>query len=129
MNTLEQKVGRVLDNQSKILWWFRNKASKGWYSIQGWKEHKIRPDFVAAKKKGKNEFELIYIIESKGEHLSGNADTQYKKSVLDLMTKQRKEKKIYAYQEKLPFGKISEDVECYLVEEGKEEQEVKKLMK
>lgn len=131
MTGLEQKVGRLLDNQDKILWWFRNKASKGkgWYAIQGWKEHRIRPDFVAAKKKGKAEFELLYIIESKGEHLSGNQDTQYKKAVLDLMTRQRKEQKIYTYQEKLPFGKISEAVECYLVEEGKEEQEVRKLMK
>lgn len=129
MNTLEQKVGRILDDQAKILWWFRNKASKIWYAIQGWKEYKIRPDFVAAKKKGKDEFEILYIIESKGEHLAGNADTQYKKSVLELMTAQHKEKKIYAYQEKLPFGKICEDVECYLVEQGKEEQEVKRLMK
>jgi len=129
MNKLEQKVGQILDDQAKILWWFRNKASKGWYAIHGWKEYKIRPDFVAAKKKGKDEFELLYIIESKGEHLSGNPDTQYKKSVLDLMTKQRKDKKIYTYQAELPFGKISEDVECYLVEQGKEEQEVKKLMK
>lgn len=129
MNTLEQKVGRILDDQTKILWWFRNKASKIWYAIQGWKEYKIRPDFVAAKKKGKDEFEILYIIESKGEHLAGNADTQYKKSVLELMTAQHKEKKIYAYQEKLPFGKICEDVECYLVEQGKEEQEVKRLMK
>lgn len=131
LNTLEQRVGRLLDNQEKILWWFRNKTGKGkgWYAIQGWKEHRIRPDFVAAKKKGGEEFELLYIIESKGEHLSGNQDTQYKKAVLDLMTRQRKEQKIYTYQEKLPLGKISEAVECYLVEEGKEEQEVRKLMK
>ncbi|MBI4681644.1 MAG: DEAD/DEAH box helicase family protein [Nitrospirae bacterium] len=65
MNTLEQKVGQILDDQERILWWFRNKASKNWYAIQGWKEYKIRPDFVAAKKKGKDEFELLYIIESK----------------------------------------------------------------
>jgi len=129
MNTLEQKVGRILDDQSKILWWFRNKASKPWYAIQGWKEYKIRPDFVAAKKKGNDEFEILYIIESKGEHLAGNDDTQYKKSILDLMTKQRKDKKIYTYQAELPFGMISENVECYLVEQGKEEQEVKSLMK
>ena len=129
LNTLEYKVGQILDDQEKILWWFRNKASKGWYAIQGWKEYKIRPDFVAAKKKGKDEFELLYIIESKGEHLSGNPDTQYKKSVLELMTKQRKEKKIYAYQTELPFGKVSEDVECYLIEEGKEDAELRKLMR
>ena len=129
MNTLEQKVGRILDDQAKILWWFRNKASKNWYAIQGWKEHKIRPDFVVAKKKGKDEFEILYIIESKGEHLVGNTDTQYKKAVLDLMTQQRKNKKIYTYQTELPFGMISENVECYLVEQGKEDQEVKRLMK
>lgn len=131
MNTLEQKVGQILDNQEKILWWFRNKTSKskGWYAIQGWKEYKIRPDFVAAKKKGRDEFELLYIIESKGQHLSGNADTQYKKSVLDLMTKQKKEKKIYTYQTKLPFPKVNEDTEFYLVEQGKEEQALRSLMK
>src|SRR3990167_3863903 len=37
MNNLEKKVGQILDNQEKILWWFRNKASKSWYAIQGWK--------------------------------------------------------------------------------------------
>lgn len=129
MNKLEDKVGQLLDNQTKILWWFRNRAGRDWYAIQGWKEYKIRPDFVAAKKKGKDEFELLYIIESKGEHLLGNMDTQYKKSVLDLMTKQRKEKKIYTYQTKLPFGKVSEDVECYLIEEGKEDIELRNLMR
>lgn len=70
-----------------------------------------------------------FLPDIKGEHLSGNQDTQYKKAVLDLMTAQHKGKKIYAYQETLPFGKISEDVECYLVEEGKEEQEVRRLMR
>lgn len=130
MNSLEKKVGQVIDNQAKILWWFRNKAGNNWYAIQGWREYKIRPDFVAAKKKGKDEFELLYIIESKGEHLLGNMDTQYKKSVLDLMTKQRKERKIYTYQEKLPFDdKICEDVECYLIEQGKEDSELRSLMR
>ena len=129
MNRLEQKVGQILDNQEKILWWFRNKASKKWYAIQGWKEYKIHPDFIAAKRKGKDEFEILYIIESKGEHLVGNPDTQYKKSVLELMTRQRKAGKIYAEQTELPFGRVNEAVELYLVEEGKEEAELKRLMK
>lgn len=130
MNSLEKKVGQVIDNQAKILWWLRNKAGNNWYAIQGWREYKIRPDFVAAKKKGKDEFEILYIIESKGEHLLGNMDTQYKKSVLELMTRQRKEKKIYTYQTKLQFDdKICEDVECYLIEEGKEDSELRSLMR
>lgn len=129
MNGLEQKVVQILDDQAKILWWFRNKTGMNWYAIQGWREYKIRPDFIAAKKKGKDEFEIHYIIESKGEHLSGNPDTQYKKSVLELMTRQQKEKKIYAFQQKLPFGQINEAAEFYLVEQGKEEQTLRSLMK
>lgn len=89
MNTLERKVGDLLDKQEKILWWFRNKVNRKWYSIQGWQQNKIRPDFVAAKKTADNRLELVYIIESKGEHLLGNIDTTYKKKVLDVMTEQK----------------------------------------
>src|SRR5690606_4317938 len=51
MNSLEKSVADILENQQKLLWWFRNKVGKDWYSIQGWHKHKIRPDFVVAKKK------------------------------------------------------------------------------
>jgi type III restriction enzyme len=131
MNSLEQKVGDILDKQEKILWWFRNKVSKNWYSIQGWQEYKIRPDFVAAKKKDNGNLELVYIIESKGEHLSGNADTLYKKSVLDIMTSQKTENKIESYQQlELPFNsKLNDQVEFYLIEENNEEESLKNLYK
>ena len=131
MNTLEKKVGDILDKQEKILWWFRNRTSKNWYSIQGWKKNKIKPDFVAAKKTDNNELELVYIIESKGEHLLGNVDTAYKKKVLDLMTEQKKHENIKTYQTQIPFEEfiVNDKIECYLIEQGKEEEELKKLMK
>ncbi len=131
MNSLEQKVGDILDKQEKILWWFRNKVSKNWYSIQGWQEYRIRPDFVAAKKKDNGGLELVYIIESKGEHLSGNPDTLYKKSVLDIMTSQKTQNKIESYQQlELPFNsKLNDQVEFYLIEENNEEESLKKLYK
>ncbi|MCD4735892.1 MAG: hypothetical protein K8R53_07590 [Bacteroidales bacterium] len=131
MNTLEKKVGDILDKQEKILWWFRNRTNKNWYSIQGWQSNKIRPDFVAAKKTENNELELVYIVESKGEHLLGNLDTEYKKKVLDVMTEQKKQEKIKPYQTKIPFEEyvLNDKVECYLVEQGKEEEELKKLLK
>ncbi len=131
MNTLEKKVGDVLDKQEKILWWFRNRTSKNWYSIQGWQKNKIRPDFVAAKKTENNELEIVYIIESKGEHLLGNIDTTYKKKVLDTMTEQKKQNKIKTYQTKIPFKEfvVNDKIECYLIEQGKEEEDLKKLMK
>ena len=128
MNSLEQKVGDILDKQEKILWWFRNKVSKQWYSIQGWHEYKVRPDFVAAKKNNDGGLEIVYILESKGEHLSGNADTIYKQKVLRLMTEQKKEHAVQHYEQiDLPFGKVNENVEFYLVEQGKEEEKVRSL--
>jgi type III restriction enzyme len=128
MNSLEQKVGDILDKQERILWWFRNKAQKQWYSIQGWHEYKVRPDFVAAKKNDAGGLEIVYILESKGEHLSGNADTIYKQKVLHLMTEQKKEHAVQHYEQiDLPFGKVNENVEFYLVEQGKEEEKVRTL--
>jgi type III restriction enzyme len=128
MNTLERKVGGILDKQSKILWWFRNKVSKQWYSIQGWQQYKIHPDFVAAKRLDNGKLELVYILESKGEHLSGNADTDYKKKVLDLMTYQSNMKKIEKVQQMSLFA-VNEKAEFYLVEDGKEESTLKNLFK
>jgi len=131
MNTLEKKVGDILDKQQKILWWFRNKVNKKWYSIQGWHKYKIRPDFIAAKKTGKNELELVYIIESKGEHLIGNPDTVYKKKLLDVMTDQKRKNDIKAYQTQIAFEDfvINDKVECYLIEQGKEEESLRELLK
>ena len=129
MNTLEKSVVSILENQSKLLWWFRNRVGKNWYSIQGWQENKIWPDFVAAKKKNDNSVELIYVIESKGEHLAKNADTKYKKKVLDQITGMNRDGKLKSYQSTLDFGAINTSIEAHLIEEKKEEEELKKLMK
>jgi len=131
MNTLERKVGDLLDKQEKILWWFRNKVNRNWYSIQGWQQNKIRPDFVAAKKTTENHLELVYIIESKGEHLLGNTDTTYKKKVLDVMTEQKQLKNIKSFQTQIPFEEyvINDKVECYLIEQGKEDEKIKEILK
>jgi len=85
LNPLERRVASLLDAQSKVLWWFRNKAVRGWYHIQGWQKQKIRPDFIAAKKKDDGSLELVYVLESKGRHLVGNEDTEYKKSVFSML--------------------------------------------
>jgi len=131
MNSLERKVGDILDKQDKILWWFRNRINRRWYSIQGWQQNKIRPDFVAAKKIDNNHLELVYIVESKGEHLLGNVDTTYKKKVLDLMTEQKQQKNIEAYQTQIPFEEytINDKFECYLIEQGNEDQKIKEIFK
>jgi type III restriction enzyme len=127
MNSLERKVGDILDKQTKILWWFRNKISKEWYSIQGWQRHKFRPDFVAVKKTDTGKLELVYIIESKGEHLLGNANTQYKKNILDLMTGLHQSNKVERIQQQLGLFQVNEKAAFYLVEQNKEEETLKNL--
>ncbi len=129
LNTLEKKVVGILEKQETTLFWFRNRVAKNWYAIQGWRENKIRPDFVVAKKKENDEIEILYLIESKGEHLLGNNDTTYKNNVFELMTKQHKNGKLKSYQIELEFDQLNESVEAYLIEDQKEEQQLKELMK
>jgi type III restriction enzyme len=129
LNAYEEDVARIIDVQDNILWWFRNKDRSDWYAIQGWQKNKIRPDFVAARKGSGDKLEIVYVLESKGEHLLGNENTIYKKEVLTLMTEQHKKKKIAKAVQGELFKQVNENAEFYLVEQGKEEAEIKKLMK
>jgi type III restriction enzyme len=128
MNSFEQTVGELLDKQEKIIWWFRNKVNRQWYSIQGWQENKIRPDFIAAKKNDNGKLELVYVLESKGAHLMGNPDTRYKQEVFDIMTKQRKDNAIVHYEQgEFDFNAVNDQVEYHMVEQGKEKEEIGEL--
>ena len=85
---------------------------------------------MAAKKTDNGKLELVYIIESKGMHLLGNVDSEYKKSVLDLMTEQHKTNRIERYQMKqLELFQVNEKAEFYFVEEKKEEEKLRSLFK
>jgi type III restriction enzyme len=127
LNTLERKVGDIVDKQNSVLWWVRNKVAKEWYAIQGWKKNKIRPDFIVAKKSDDDELEIVYIIESKGEQLSGNKDTAYKKEVFDVMTEIHKTGDLRIIKTRLV--NLNEHTEAYLVEQGDEESDIRKLMR
>jgi len=85
LNTLERKVADVINSSRNVIWWARNKASKDWYAVQGWQRGKIRPDFIIARKDDKERLEFVYVVESKGEQLEGNADTIYKDAVFKTM--------------------------------------------
>lgn len=83
LNKLEKSVAVYLDEQEKLLWWYRN-ISRQDYFVQGWKKHKIYPDFVFSdidnKKQG--EYDKIFIVEVKGLYLK-NEDTEYKRNVFN----------------------------------------------
>jgi type III restriction enzyme len=123
LTPLERTIAVTLDEQEKLVWWFRHKVSRGWYAIQGWRKYKIHPNFVAAKKRTDGSLELVYVLESKGEHLAGNDDTMYKDKVMQEMTKT----KIEAYQMEIKFGKVNDRAEFYVVEQGNEVTKVRTL--
>ena len=54
------------------------------YYVQGWKRGRIYPDFVAMA----NEIggvTHVMIFDTKGQHLEGNLDTEYKRKVLETL--------------------------------------------
>jgi type III restriction enzyme len=84
---MERSVAIYLDEQEKLLWWYRNLSRQDYY-IQGWKKHKIYPDFIFANTIGekRDDYDKIYVVETKGLHLK-NEDTSYKKDVFDFCNK------------------------------------------
>ena len=82
-NDLEKKVAWYLDEDSAIKWWHRIIEKQDWH-LQGWQKNKIYPDFLVCLKSSKNGNASFSILETKGQHLIGNLDTEYKKKLFDL---------------------------------------------
>ncbi len=91
VNGLEEEVALYLDNQQQLLWWYRN-MSRADYRIQGWKPNKIYPDFIAANKSKESNYDKLYVLETKGDQLAGNLDTEYKRNILNLCSELAVEK-------------------------------------
>ncbi len=113
-NEMEKSVALFIDEQEKLLWWYRN-ISRVDYGIQGWKKHKIYPDFIFSEidAKNQNNYSKVFVVETKGLHLK-NEDTDYKRSVLELCNKLGKEKdwgelKLEFEKQKFEFQVISEE--------------------
>jgi type III restriction enzyme len=83
VNDLEKSVAIYLDEQENLLWWYRNMSRQD-YHIQGWKRHKIYPDFIATRiRKTSEQYETVYVLETKGIYLK-NEDTEYKQNIFKL---------------------------------------------
>ncbi len=84
-SVLERNFARYLDEQKALQWWHRVAVRQhGDYYLRGWKQDRIWPDFVAMG--GETEgTPHVLVFETKGEHLSGNPDTDYKRRVLDTL--------------------------------------------
>ena len=82
---LEKQFAYYLDEERALRWWYRVAArQRGEYYLQGWKQGRIYPDFVAMTNEVAGATRVL-IFDTKGEHLSGNLDTEYKRKVLETL--------------------------------------------
>ena len=82
---LERRFARYLDEFSALNWWYRVAArQRNEYFLRGWRQERIYPDFVAMAGETRGKPHLL-VFETKGEHLKGNPDTEYKRRVMDAL--------------------------------------------
>ena len=77
-NDLERRFAFYLDEQKALQWWHRIAVrQQGEYCLRGWRRERVWPDFMAmgGEKDGKPS---VLVFETKGEHLKGSDDTEYK---------------------------------------------------
>ena len=100
LNDYEKSVALYLDKHPEVLWWYRNLVGANCFSIQGYKRSKIYPDFVVQQGHNKKPVASVVVVESKGKHLKGNEDTNYKRKVASYFEK---------VGQKVPWQKLAAD--------------------
>jgi len=86
LNDDERQVAVYLDAEAVIKWWHRNGTDRGSYALRGWRCGNVYPDFVFASLRDDAGDRLV-AMESKGDQLAGNLDTEYKRQLLDALSK------------------------------------------
>lgn len=85
-NDLEKETAWYLDTRESVYWWHRIAVNQRSYSLQGWQRNRIYPDMLACVHGEENGKFTFSILETKGEHLKGNDDTEYKRKMFELLT-------------------------------------------
>ncbi len=113
-NSDEREIAVYLDGESALVWWHRNVARRQ-YGIQGWKKAKIYPDFIFAVHQQEDKTDRITILETKGDQLDNNIDTDYKRQLLAFLSEN------FCWENARPVGKLEmlqkdgDTVHCELV--------------
>ena len=82
---LERNFARYLDEWQALEWWHRVAArQRGDYYLRGWRQERIWPDFLAMANETDGTRRIL-VMETKGEHLRGNQDTDYKDRVMTVL--------------------------------------------
>lgn len=84
-NALEKNFALHIDGHQAVAWWHRLAAKIDGYALQGWKRGKMYPDFIVciSSSRGSSQQRQMLVLETKGLHLSGSPDTEYKKLMLE----------------------------------------------
>jgi len=89
VNGLEQDVAWYLDGEKAVRWWHRIAVHQDWH-LQGWQRSRVYPDFLACLHDTGDGKIRFTVLETKGIHLKGNDDTEYKKRLFALLTEHSK---------------------------------------
>jgi len=115
-NGLEKAVALAINNKDVVEWWHRLAVRGTEYCVQGWKRERIYPDFLVKLEAGKDGIDRIYFVESKGEHLEGNKDTEYKQKLFSTINatlagdiNPKGEVKLINSKEKISFHMVFEN--------------------
>lgn len=87
LNELEKSTAWYLDESKCIYWWHRIAVNQRSYGLQGWQRHRVYPDLLACVHGVENGKFRFSVLETKGDHLKGNDDTEYKQKLFDLFTR------------------------------------------
>ena len=98
-NKFAADVALYLDGQDAVNWWWRIAARRDW-GLQGWLRQKIYPDFLVHFD-AERETARLLVLETKGKHLIGNEDTEFKRKFFALL------------EEAYSIGKEAGEVELY----------------
>lgn len=92
-NETEKAVAWYMETQERLFFWFRNRSRYD-YSIQGWRQHRIYPDFIftTRNKETEMDYNRVYVVETKGIHLKDNEKTNYVRKVFNICTRKAKER-------------------------------------
>ncbi|ELY4506750.1 MULTISPECIES: DEAD/DEAH box helicase [Enterobacterales] len=86
LNSLERETAWYLDKQESVYWWHRIAVNQREYSLQGWQKQKVYPDLLVCVEEPSSGNYRFSVLETKGEHLKGNDDTEYKRRLFELLT-------------------------------------------
>jgi type III restriction enzyme len=98
-NEFEEQVALYVDGRDAVNWWWRIAARRDW-GLQGWAKNKVYPDFLI-RLDVNGETARLLVLETKGKHLEGSRDTEFKAKLFQLL------------EEAYSAGRVAGDIELF----------------